>query len=897
ARGPAPSGGSGSSAGAGGDNTGTGGDQHGGGPADGGAPGKGAADGVGTAVDGGGGTGGQPAAGSDVRPAGSDGEASRAGSGDTSIQTSDTPATTDKSDTAPPGGSVGEPARDAARDAPAPTGTPGAVTRGSDAAHPTAVPEPGRVETPLNPAAEFRPEAVTAGAPSTKDISETRESVPASVAEQPPQSIRPDLPAAGEGSVDQTAEPAATPDQTDLQTVESVGGDAPTDSTSRQSPAAAGPDGPEETPGTRRDTEPSLPVNRVAAAPSTIPAGSAPPSTSTGTSTDRFANAYLAAQGSGAVNFAIPVPTDVMAANGSAAAKLDQTFRDAGLKPLSETGKPDIAADRATTDLRTGLNRKADDVGLKQGIFPATDEAAAAPARRTDVSTAGAPDRFTPPGFHSVERANSPVMRLEDALTAQGCTPREIQGLREAIRQDPALADRLGGKQGAELWRDFAKVGQVPWDRLRPPSERVDALLHRALGLDADGYVSQKNLDQLTHRAWHDEKSLLGRGLSQSDMQALRGYLRETGRSPKPAAEDRLVLAGDGQTMRESEYVQHERTKQIHATVEAPIAVGVARAAGASPETAAKIGQASNLVVDMVSAAVPHIAAQRDLHTSTNLPNQERAAVVRPQSPAVDTKPPATDIPAEAPQPGRSTARDGGVRLSGDTGCAATRTPVDRTPTTRPSTAAPADRTAPTGQSPGRAPDLKLNTPPLDTRATTTGGIEKISTAVDHFGARTVVIEGKVLEGIKDRALNAPNYNRESHWRDLRAELNVPNYEAAHLWGPGFGDEAAAGIMLAPRDVNQIWQSKGVEAFVRDLANEARVHGGALRLTATATSHGSEVRGGDALLAQVTYRFTVVDRTGNPVDAKQVTLSVDPPPSGRVHDLAVSDVPLRRSRP
>ena len=39
------------------------------------------------------------------------------------------------------------------------------------------------------------------------------------------------------------------------------------------------------------------------------------------------------------------------------------------------------------------------------------------------------------------------------------------------------------------------------------------------------------------------------------------------------------------------------------------------------------------------------------------------------------------------------------------------------------------------------------------------------------------------------------------------------------------------------------------------------------------------------------YDFTVVDRAGNVVDGKRVSISVDPPPSGRVHDVQVSDIP------
>lgn len=193
---------------------------------------------------------------------------------------------------------------------------------------------------------------------------------------------------------------------------------------------------------------------------------------------------------------------------------------------------------------------------------------------------------------------------------------------------------------------------------------------------------------------------------------------------------------------------------------------------------------------------------------------------------------------------------------------------------------------------PRGGPPPRPYTPPIDNRTAGTGGIERITGGTDAFGARSVTIEGTLQDGI--RRADAPNYNDERHWGDLRKELGVPGYEAAHLWGPGFGDEAAAGMMLAPREVNQVWQNDGAERFLRELGAEARAYGGEVRVTATATSHGSDVRGGDALLAEVNYRFSVVDSAGNVVDTKHVSVSVDPPPSGRVHDVEVRDIPPPR---
>ena len=84
------------------------------------------------------------------------------------------------------------------------------------------------------------------------------------------------------------------------------------------------------------------------------------------------------------------------------------------------------------------------------------------------------------------------------------------------------------------------------------------------------------------------------------------------------------------------------------------------------------------------------------------------------------------------------------------------------------------------------------------------------------FNEVETVIEGRLLPGMNRDT--APNYNAETLWATLRAthpELQLGDWQAAHLWGPGFGDEAAAGMMLAPNDVNQIWQNQKVESFLR----------------------------------------------------------------------------------
>jgi Bacterial toxin 4 len=129
-------------------------------------------------------------------------------------------------------------------------------------------------------------------------------------------------------------------------------------------------------------------------------------------------------------------------------------------------------------------------------------------------------------------------------------------------------------------------------------------------------------------------------------------------------------------------------------------------------------------------------------------------------------------------------------------------------------------------------------------------------------------------------------------WADLRAlhpELKLTDWEAAHLWGPGFGDEAAAGMMLAPKDVNQVWQNRGVEKFLRELRGMAGDQGLIVRVRAVARSHPRTFAGGmgDSLLQSVQYDFTVEAPGQSPRPYGQVSFSVGTPPGGVVSEPVV----------
>ena len=185
-----------------------------------------------------------------------------------------------------------------------------------------------------------------------------------------------------------------------------------------------------------------------------------------------------------------------------------------------------------------------------------------------------------------------------------------------------------------------------------------------------------------------------------------------------------------------------------------------------------------------------------------------------------------------------------------------------------------------------------------------TGGVSFIDEIQSNpFNEDEVVVTGRLLEGM-DRKNMAPNYNRNKVWSKLRKEhpdLKLDTWEAAHLWGPGWGDEVAAGMMLAPEEVNQVWQNQKAEQFLRDLRDMAADHGLEVHVKAVARSQVRTFEGGvgDALLQSVEYEFSLAPPgetvqfspggrprlPGKPFG--HVSFSVGTPPAGKVSDPVV----------
>jgi putative RNase toxin 4 of polymorphic toxin system len=156
-------------------------------------------------------------------------------------------------------------------------------------------------------------------------------------------------------------------------------------------------------------------------------------------------------------------------------------------------------------------------------------------------------------------------------------------------------------------------------------------------------------------------------------------------------------------------------------------------------------------------------------------------------------------------------------------------------------------------------------------------------------GTIAVQITGELKPSINPRS-DAPNYNSLGPTiKSLGPEVNGPptglsshGYEKAHLWGPGFGDEARDGIMLAPYEVNQIFQNDTMEEALRKLQEQVRAdHGDDAKVlvTATATSHPTNTTTpiGEPVLAQVTYQFSIQSASGTQ-ELATIHISVDKPP-------------------
>lgn len=166
-----------------------------------------------------------------------------------------------------------------------------------------------------------------------------------------------------------------------------------------------------------------------------------------------------------------------------------------------------------------------------------------------------------------------------------------------------------------------------------------------------------------------------------------------------------------------------------------------------------------------------------------------------------------------------------------------------------------------------------------------TGGIKKISGQRHPDGSLEVTIYGELKDPIpRDKA---PNYNRDL---PTGSQIGLPDYEIAHAWGPGFGDEARDGLMYAPREFNQLFQNQKMEKFLRDLHSTASKSGATVQVTVRVEGYPLRTWRGHEMLKEATYQFEVVSKTGQRTPRATLTISSSAPGlTGRI-SVAVDDL-------
>ena len=176
---------------------------------------------------------------------------------------------------------------------------------------------------------------------------------------------------------------------------------------------------------------------------------------------------------------------------------------------------------------------------------------------------------------------------------------------------------------------------------------------------------------------------------------------------------------------------------------------------------------------------------------------------------------------------------------------------------------------------------------PLPDETAGTGGIRQVSTQTGPDGVVTAGVQGEIRTGIgrQDMENALP---RSGALPGLAANY-LKGYARAHLWGPGFGDETAIGLMYASTHVNNFMQSlgrvRGIEGRLRELAAISRSLGGSTNVTVTGESYpdpppGVPGRLDVPVLKVVVYQVTIRAPDGR-TDSGRGSIHVDPPrPNG-----------------
>lgn len=202
----------------------------------------------------------------------------------------------------------------------------------------------------------------------------------------------------------------------------------------------------------------------------------------------------------------------------------------------------------------------------------------------------------------------------------------------------------------------------------------------------------------------------------------------------------------------------------------------------------------------------------------------------------------------------------------------------------------------PRGGLPASVSDLEI---PRRTRRT--GGVLEARGLQFDDGSVEIELAGKILESIADLrdARKIPSHGIVHKRMDFSQDLalgkdkvyegiSLEGYDRAHLWGHGFGDEARAGIMYAPAELNRVLQNRGIEDRIRESAKKVRAEGGEFILRAKARSYPPEppadrvLKGAlrpedqEFLLKELVYEIEVKKADGS-VFTGSITFDIPPP--------------------
>jgi hypothetical protein len=186
-------------------------------------------------------------------------------------------------------------------------------------------------------------------------------------------------------------------------------------------------------------------------------------------------------------------------------------------------------------------------------------------------------------------------------------------------------------------------------------------------------------------------------------------------------------------------------------------------------------------------------------------------------------------------------------------------------------------------------------------RTAGTGGISRIEARELSGNARGFNIEGEIRDPLfrESGPVPAGRTRAPSFEGELPSPTDVgqPGYRRAHQWGPGWGDEARAGIMYAPESVNNRLQSlghrRGIEGWVRQMYDKVKPLGGKVKVITKTESH-PRARPNDPLFLKSAQYEVIVEVPGQPPQFARAHIDVPPPP-GTSPTIEIIDLaPYRR---